>query len=164
MKRNWIAKAALGIAVIALGLGVAFAQAGPGPGGRHGGHGPGMGAGMLGKMADELGLTTDQRAQIRQIRAKYMAGSLGTHRDAMREARANLRVVVHDPASTDEQIQAAADAVAAQIAPLAIEGRRMAAEISAVLTPEQRAKAAELRQQWQSRRRGGHALEKADEF
>ncbi len=164
MKTTWMAKTALGVAMLALSLGVVYAQAGPGPGPHGPGHGPGMGPGMMGKMADALDLTADQRAKLRQIRAKYMAGALGDHMDAMREARANLRVVVHDVASTDEQVQAAANAVAKEIPVLAVEGRRMAAEISAVLTPEQRAKAAELRKQHRGQRRGDSPLEEVDEF
>ncbi len=163
MKTNLLAKTALGIVALALSLGTVYAQAGPGPGRRGPGPGPGMGRGMMGRMAEALDLTADQRAKIRQIRAKYMAGALGNHMDAMSDARANLRIVVHDMASTDEQVQEAARAVAAEVTVLAVEGHRMAAEISAVLTPEQRAKAAELRKQHRADRRGP-PLEEVDEF
>jgi hypothetical protein len=54
--------------------------------------------------------------------------------------------------------------VAKEIAVLAVEGHRLAAEISAVLTPEQRAKAAELRKQHRAGRHGGPPLEEVDEF
>ncbi len=151
MKPNWMAKAALGVAVVALSLGASYAQAGPG----RWRHGPGGGGPGMERIAQALDLTADQRASLRQIRAKYMGGALGNDLDAMRQAREKLRTVVRDPSATDDQVRAAANAVAAQVAAVALERHHMAAEVSAVLTPEQRAKAAELRQHGKDRLMSG---------
>jgi len=109
---------------------------------------------MMAKMAEELDLTAEQRTKIREITAKYMGGALGARMDAMREARKKLRAVVHDPLATDAQVEQAAKAISSEVVAAAVERHRMASEVSAVLTPEQRQKAAELRQQAQEGRGG----------
>ena len=133
----------LGVAVAALSLVAAMAQA---PGGRAWkGNGRGGGEGLVERMARQLDLTADQRSAIRGIGAKYFGGALGDDRDALRQARRNLEALVRDPAATDEQVKDAVNAVSAQAALVALEGHHMAVEISAVLTPEHRQKAAALR-------------------
>jgi Spy/CpxP family protein refolding chaperone len=105
-------------------------------------------------MAEELDLTAEQRGKIREITAKYMGGALGDRMDAMREARQKLQAVIHDPLATDEQVEQAAKAISSEAVAIAVERHRMAGEISAVLTPEQRQKAAELRQSAREKRAG----------
>src|SRR5512136_2221520 len=78
MNRSTLRNVIVGLAIVVLSLAPALAQMGPGPEGRGAGHGHGPGGPgmMMGRMAEALDLTADQRAQSRQIRAKYMAGAL----------------------------------------------------------------------------------------
>lgn len=147
--RHWTT----GLAVVALALAPALAQRRDG-GGMHGRHGPRHGLGFGEHMAVALDLTDEQRSQIRDITQKHMESELGEGMKAMREAHDNLDVVIHDPLATDAQVQQAATAVASQIALVATERHQLAVEIASVLTPEQRKKFAELRQQRGEHRRG----------
>lgn len=145
MNGKRLAKWTLILAVAALGLAPVLAQPAGGPGGRR--HGPGGGPGMrMGHLAQALDLSDDQRSKIRVITAKYIGGALGDHMDALRQAHHKLDGFVQDPAATDAQVQEAANAVSARALLVAVDRHHMAVEISAVLTPDQRQKAAELRQ------------------
>lgn len=116
--------------------------------GHHGG--PGFGE----RMAEKLGLSEEQRTQVREITRKHMDSEMGDRLEAMREAHEALDVVIHDPLATDAQVQQAASAVASQMALVATERHHMAVEIASVLTPEQRQKFAEMRQHRGDGRRG----------
>jgi Spy/CpxP family protein refolding chaperone len=106
------------------------------------------------RMADALDLTEEQRARVQEITRKHMEGALGDCLETMRQARERLGAVIHDAAATDAQVQEAASAVAAQVTLVAVERHRMAVEIDGVLTPEQKQKAAALRQRRQEARHG----------
>lgn len=87
-----------------------------------------------------LDVGDDQRAQIREI--------LASHRDALealavseRHVREALVATIRQPAVDEAAVREASAAVAAVDADLAVERARLAAEIGAVLTPEQRARA-----------------------
>jgi Spy/CpxP family protein refolding chaperone len=94
-------------------------------------------------MAEELGLSDAQVTQIKSITRKYMDGSLGDVAESMREARANVRKTIHDVNATDDQVREASAVVAVLESQRAVQHHRMAIEIAAVLTPEQRAQLAE---------------------
>ena len=130
--------AAILVSALALAAPPAFAQGGPPD------HAPGGPPSIL-HLAQELGLTDAQKAQIRGIQAKYMDGELGEAMEAMREARRALGGAIHDVAATDETVTRAAAAVAALEPTVAIARHRLFVEVSAVLTPEQNAQLAELR-------------------
>ena len=144
MNSSWIKRFTLGAAVAALVAAPAVAQPGHHPGG----------PGMLGPMAQALGLTADQQFKIQEIETQYMEGTLGTVMDAARQAREKLDQLILSSTSTDTEVQEAATAVSEQEALAAVERHHMAIEIAAVLTAEQREKAAALRPQMK-RRYGG---------
>jgi Spy/CpxP family protein refolding chaperone len=117
------------------------------------GGGKRFGPGRMARMAEALELTTEQRAQMREVVEKYRGGALGDHRQALREARAQLRAVIHDVSATDAQVQEAAREVSSHAGFVAVERHRMAIEMDRILTEEQKEKAAELRQRrWEGRR------------
>lgn len=132
--------------VLALGAlaGAPATLAARGEGGRHG-HARGE------RLAEELGLSPEQRTQMRSIMDKYRSGAMGDHLRDLRQARADLRVAIQDVKATDAQVQDAARTVASHEAFVAVERHRMALEMDRILTPEQKAKAAELRQQRRER-------------
>ena len=142
MKRGaWVLGAVLALGALA---GVPATLAARGEGGRHG-HARGE------RLAKELGLSPEQRTQMRSIMDKYRSGAMGDHLRDLRQARADLRTAIHDVRATDAQVQDAARSVASHEAFVAVERHRMAIEMDRILTPEQKAKAAELRQQRRER-------------
>jgi len=108
-------------------------------------HGPHRsGADPIVHMMQELGLDDAQMTQVKAVTAKYMDGSLGDAMDRSREARLAVQKLVHDVTAKDDQVREAAAVVAALEAQSAVQHHRMAIEISAILTAEQRAKLQEL--------------------
>lgn len=146
MKRlAWYAGVAAGLASLIV-VPVAAAKRGEGP---HAGRGHGA------RLAEALDLTDDQRAQMRTITEKYRGGDAGERLDDLREARGQLRRLIHDASASDAQVRDAAKEMSAAEALVSVDRHRMAVEIDGLLTDEQRAKAAELRQRRQERRHGG---------
>jgi len=126
-------------------LGIAIpALAQPGPRG-HGEGGPGPR--MIDKMTQELGLSDAQATQLRAIVSRYHEGAFGDTMKEFHQAHANLEGLIADPASNDQQVLTAAKLVSAKGEQLAVQRHRMATEIDAILTPEQRQKAKELKAQ-----------------
>jgi Spy/CpxP family protein refolding chaperone len=128
---------------------------GPGGPGRFGSGGPGgFGRGGFGgplATLRQLDLSDEQRARIREVMA--------SHRDELRAVGEKLRAArraQHEAgtaAQFDEQaVRAKAADVAAVAADAAVLRARVHSEVFAVLTPEQQAKAAELKAQRQARR------------
>ena len=150
MKRGaWVLGGLLALGALAA---VPASLAARGEGGRHG-----QARGE--RLAEELGLSPEQRTQMRAIMDKYRGGAMGDHLRDLRQSRADLRAAIHDVKATDAQVQDAARTVASHEAFVAVERHRMAMEMDRILTPEQKAKAAELRQQrrerWEKRGPGG---------
>jgi Spy/CpxP family protein refolding chaperone len=142
MKRGaWFLGAALALGALAVAPASLAAR---GEGGRHG-HARGE------RLAQELGLSAEQRTQMRSIMDKYRSGALGDHLRDLRRARADLRAAIQDVKASDAQVQDAARGVASHETFVAVERHRMAIEMDRILTPEQRVKAAELRQQRRDR-------------
>jgi protein CpxP len=130
----------------------------------HGGGRPHFGrmhrgfGGFDGMALRQLDLTDAQREQIRSI--------FEQNRDEMRAAREKLRTArrgLHDAASADtvakagtideSAIRTAAETLANAEAEAAINRARVHAQVWQLLTPEQQAKAKELRQQREQRRK-----------
>ena len=140
------------------GVSMAASGAGSGPGvGPGGGHGlgPGFGPGGpgggpfgLGPAMRELDLTVAQREQLRAILEREWDGGLHAVVDAARDAHEALRAVIQDPAATEEQLRAAAEATAAPDATLAVAHHKLFLAARAILTTEQQA----LLQQLQAER------------
>ena len=113
--------------------------------GRHGG------ARVFGRIARQLDLTDDQRAQMRDVVRKHWLSGLGASADRARVARRDLRGLIQDPAADESAIRAAAKSAAAADEELAVERHRTFAAAAALLTPEQTDKLKALRQEWSER-------------
>ena len=123
-----------------------------GPGGFFGRGGPGGPGGFGGGMGllRQLDLTDEQRAQVRQV--------MDSHRDALKAIEERLQAAHRaqndavTAAQFDEQlVRTKAADLAAVMADAAVLHARIHGEAFAVLTPEQQAKAAELKAQFQAR-------------
>jgi Spy/CpxP family protein refolding chaperone len=119
---------------------------GPGPGGffGHGGAHDGFGPEMLlGRLADRLELTDDQRAQIEAI-ADTCRAQTSDLRDQIEAAWESYREN-HEMGAFDEtQARAFAETVSGIHAQLMVEHMRAASQAFNVLTPEQQAELKEL--------------------
>jgi Spy/CpxP family protein refolding chaperone len=140
---------------------------GPGPkGGMHGMHGgggpggpgmmmPGMEGHMLGRMADELGLSPEQRQTIRGFFEQSQPGFRKLHE----QMRANATLMM-DTQPDDPKYQSVVQQVGQSSAELAqqmvVQSSQLRTQVWSVLTPEQRtkwkAKQAEMRARWDQRR------------
>lgn len=147
---------ALGAAAIALGLAAGVhaatqntAEGAPPFIGRHG-PGPGGPLGEFRMMAERLGLTDAQKAQIKSILQshkdewKALADRAATAHKALQDA------VTADPID-DELIRQRSAAVAAVQADVAVARAHTRAEILQVLTPDQQAQAKALHAKMQDR-------------
>ena len=148
MKRFRSVIAVVGLVAL-VGTGVAMAQ-GPrsgGPGGRGMRGGGPLGFGLP---LRELQLTDAQQQQIRDIRSRHetqireAASRLETARETQRKA------VEAIPANEAQITAVTQDLVQAEVE-VAIQASRLNTEVWSVLTPEQHAKAKELRAQRQAR-------------
>jgi Spy/CpxP family protein refolding chaperone len=120
-----------------------------------GAHGPaGDGADHILRMAKVLGLSDAQTSQIQAIIAKHKDANGGTGVQAMRDARKTLMNTIHDPSATDDQVRDAAATLAALESQGAVQKHQMMTEISAVLTPDQKAKLDELKASFMDRHAG----------
>ena len=135
----------------------AFAQHGPeGHGGHRGPHGPGGpgsrgGGHLLEHFSRALDLTDAQKAQIKQL----ADASQESNKALFEKLRSLGRP--EDAALTgtfdEAAVRSAAQARAAAQVELEVAHARLAAQVYNVLTAEQKAKLAELRQQFETRRR-----------
>jgi Spy/CpxP family protein refolding chaperone len=140
--------------------GVAGAAAGAGPGlGQGGGHGRGPGPGGpgggpfgLGHATRELDLTVAQREQLRTIVEQQWEAGLHAAVDAARDAHEALRAVIENPASTEEQLRAAAQATAVPDADLAVAHHKLYLASRAILTTEQQVLLQQLQAERNERR------------
>ncbi len=133
---NTLFRSTLMLALMALPL---SAQPGPDPGHR---------AQRIGR---NLQLTEAQKISIQSIRAKHRT-ELVQRRDAVQHARIDLRSALQDPGTPEPRLRALYDRAAAARFDLILARRSVRLDVESVLTPEQRAKAAEMRDH--ERRRG----------
>ncbi len=140
--------AALALA-IAIAIPVAFAQSG-GKGGRHFGHGRG-GHMMGGRMFSQLNLTDAQKAQFKQIRESHSATITSLRQQIHEQMKAIHQA--NDGATFDEAL---VSQKLAQVAPLQAklmgEEFRIHQEMLNVLTPEQKTKLEQLREEFKAKR------------
>ena len=147
---------ALAVAAALLITVVGFArQGGPGgfggppPPGGPGRHGPG---GPLGPIARELDLSDAQKAQIKQIEDSFRESAKSLHEQLFKSGGGPLEGL-KDGAFDEASVRAAAQARAAIQVELEVAHARMMSQVYALLTAEQKAKLAELRQQFEQGRR-----------
>lgn len=157
--------AALIGALLLMAAVVGFAQGGPqqGPGGPRGPRGERdfgeRGGGPIPFLRD-LNLTDAQKAQVKQIVDNFEASTKELHQKlrAMRSQEGN---VLKDGAFDEAAVRSAAQARASIEVELEVARARMRSQVYAILTPEQKAKIAERRQQFEQRRQQREA-ERAD--
>ena len=151
------------VSVAALLAASAFAagpeRGGPPHEGRHGGMhmeggpmmgGMGMHPRMLDRMADELHLTDAQRQSVQGL-FESARPAMQAHREQMRKSAELLRNV--EPDSKEYQATVAqASRTAGELASRAVsDAAQLRAQVWAVLTPEQRVKAKEMREKMRER-------------
>ena len=150
------------VSVAALVAASAFAagpeRGGPPRDGRHGGmhmggmhmDGMGMHPRMLERMADELGLSDAQRQTIRGL-YESARPAMQANREQLRQSAAQLRDV--EPGSKDYQSTVErASRTAGELASRAVsDAAQLRAQVWAVLTPEQRVKAKQMRETMRER-------------
>lgn len=144
--------------LVLLGAGFAgFAQQGPPPGG-FGGGGP-RGGGERGRgprgggipFLRDLNLTDAQKAQVKQITDSFEASTkqLRERLDALHESE---RSATFDGTFNEAAVRAAAQERANVMVELDVARARMASQVFAVLTAEQKAQVAARRQEMEQRR------------
>src|SRR5438067_433980 len=150
---------ALAVAAALLLTVVGFArQGGPGgfggppPPGGPGRHGPGGPGGPLGPIARELDLSDAQKAQIKQIEDSFRESTKSLHEQLFKSGGGPLEGL-KEGAFDEASVRAAAQARAAVQVELEVAHARMLSQFYALLTAEQKARLAELRQQFEQGRR-----------
>jgi protein CpxP len=154
--------AIIAIAVLALGAIFVAAQksgGGEGHGKRGFGHGRGHGGG--GMMLRGLDLTDDQKNQVKQI-MEASKSKVQPLRESMKANRDKLHQATADGKFDEAQVQALATEQANISAQLLVERTRTKSQIFQILTPEQRTKAAQMKESFKGGKKGWrHGGEKA---
>jgi Spy/CpxP family protein refolding chaperone len=96
------------------------------------------------RIGRDLQLTEAQKTSIRAIRDKHRP-DLVQRRDAVQHAQIDLRSALQDPATPEPRLRSLYDRAAAARFDMILARRSVRMEVQGVLTPEQRAKAAEMR-------------------
>jgi protein CpxP len=147
--------AIIAVAVLSIGAMLAFAQTTDGGtdkkwGKRGGGHN--RGGGMMFRGLD---LTEDQKAQMKSIREASKA-TTAPLREAMKANRQKLAEATANGAFDEAQVTAIANEGASITAQMTVQRTKVKSQMFAILTDEQKAKAAEMKatmkQRFQERR------------
>jgi protein CpxP len=120
---------------------------GPGRGGPHGGRDG------LGPLARDLNLTDAQKAQVKQITEGFETSTKPLREQLFKSGGGPFDGLT-DGAFDEAAVRSAAQARAAVQVELEVAHARMMSQIYALLTTEQKAKLAEVRQQFEQRRPG----------
>ncbi|HJW08899.1 MAG TPA: Spy/CpxP family protein refolding chaperone [Holophagaceae bacterium] len=105
------------------------------------------------RLVRALNLTEAQKTAIQGIRDKHQP-EMAQRRAAARQAQEALRAALRDAAISEAQLRALHDKASAARFDMMLARRSVHQEVQAVLTPEQREKAAELRGMARERMRG----------
>ncbi|HET9532573.1 MAG TPA: Spy/CpxP family protein refolding chaperone [Blastocatellia bacterium] len=119
--------------------------------GKRGHHGMRGGARMGGRLFSQLDLTDAQKAQIKQIRENSRE-AIRPLREEMRAKRQEIRQANQGGTFDEALVRQKLTEIAAIEAKLMAERNRIHQETLAVLTPEQRAKLDQLREQFKNKR------------
>lgn len=95
-------------------------------------------------MAEVLGLSPDQQAELKAIREKHQAALKADH-DATRAQAEAFHRAMQDPKASEAQLRQAFDQMNAQRFRALLDRRALRQEMRAVLTPDQQAKAEAMR-------------------
>lgn len=142
-----IAIAILALIVLTTGVMFVFSQKRGQRGAERGFGGPGF---LLGKIADEIGLSEEQRSQVKQIleAEKPKAQAL---METARETHEQLTKLGTDGTYNEAQVAELAARQAETTRQMIVEKEKTKAAIFALLTAEQRVKAAELHAKFKER-------------
>jgi len=132
-------------ALVAIGTIFAFAQKGDGGGKRHGRG--------FGRMAEKLNLTDAQKEQVKQIMEASRA-KIKPLKETMRASRQKMKELTAGGQFDEAQIQAVASEQGAISAQMIVEKQRTKAQIFQILTDEQKAQAAQMKEQMKERFKG----------
>lgn len=141
--------AILSVVLIATGAIFIFAQKG-GQDGRHGFGKHGKRGGGHGFFLRGLDLTDEQKAQVKQIMEASREKNKGVF-EQLKANRQKLNEVTANGAFDEAQVTAIANSQAALQAQMIVEKERTKSQIFAVLTDEQKAKAAAMKEQMKER-------------
>ena len=110
------------------------------------------------RMADELNLNDEQRQQLKQIHSEAKGGKQAM-RDAMRDIRESLHKL--DPSASDynAQVEKLAVEKGELVKRITVHRSQVRAQVHAILTPEQRELAKDMRKQ---RRGDGERYERGE--
>ncbi len=108
----------------------------------------GMRAGF---MAKQLNLNDEQKAAMKAIGQKHKDEMKAKHL-AQQDARKAFQAVMEDPNAKAADIQAAHQVLSQRTLDTALAGHALRAEMRAVLTPDQQAKADQLREEFKAKR------------
>lgn len=143
--------AIIAVAVVVTGAIFVVAQKRANAGGGHGfGHGRGDKMGMALRGLD---LTDDQKAKVKEIMEANKAGFEPTMQ-AMKENRGKIRGLGTDGNFDEARVEALAKEQGDLVAKMIVQKEGVKAQIFAILTDEQKAKAAEMRTKFEERGKG----------
>lgn len=145
MKKATIA--ILAIAVLGLGAIFIFAQK---DGMKRGGFGGKFGEGMFLRMAEKLNLTDEQKTQVKAI-LEDSKTRIKPLMESLRENHKQIENLGTDGTFNEEQVNQIANKQAETTKQLIIEKEKTKAQIFAVLTPEQRTQATQMKEQMKER-------------
>ncbi len=111
----------------------------------------GAGHGFGQRMAQQLGLTDQQKTQIQQI-LQNEKPAIQPLRQQLKAARQQMNAATANGQFDEAQVRNIATSESQAMTSLLVERQRVKAEIWKVLTPDQRTKADQLKQQFAQRR------------
>jgi protein CpxP len=145
MKKRIIAILAISILVV----GAVFVVAQKAVNHGFGGHGRGFGRGH-GMMLQALNLTDDQKAKVKAIMETNRT-NLKPVFDSLRENHQKLEALTANGAFDEGQVSALATEQGNLMAKMTVERARIRSQIAGILTDEQKAKAAQMREQFKQK-------------
>ena len=102
------------------------------------------------KIAQELGLSQEQRQKLQAIRERKRA-EFQAKAPELKAAHLALRQAMQDPKTTDTELRKRFNEASELRFQMLLAGRRSREEMRALLTPEQQAKAQQMRDQFRTR-------------
>jgi protein CpxP len=118
------------------------------------GHGPGHGpGGPLGPLAQELNLTDAQKAQLKQLVESFHVNTQSLHEQLMKSGGGPLEGLSEN--FDEAAVRAAAQARASAQVELEVAHAKLMSQVYSILTAEQKAKLADLRQKFEQMHREG---------
>ena len=139
------------IAIAILAAGAVFVVAQKATDHHFDGHGRGFGRGHAhGMMLQALNLTDDQKAKVKSIMETSRTNLKPTF-EALRDDHKKMEALTANGAFDEGQVSALANEQGSLMAKMTVERARVKSQIAAILTDEQKAKAAQMRDQFKQK-------------